>query len=94
MKRFAVVATVGMICAGSSSLPGGASAQTAAPPSSVEGGASTGSLSSKLNQSDGVITPKADIDPGIHAAAPDPHPNSTPVVVRQTSAMYSPKASS
>ncbi len=55
-------------------------AQTAAPPSSVDGGAATGSLSSKLNKSDGVITPKANMDPGIHADAPDPHPNSTPVV--------------
>ena len=58
-----------------------AAAQTNAP-SSIQGGSDGGgaSLSSKLNQSDGVITPKADIDPGIHVPAPDPNPNSTPVV--------------
>ena len=74
MKRFAVAAVIGIASVGS------VAAQTAAPPSSVDGGASTGSLSSKLNKSNGVITPQADMDPGIHAAAPDPHPNSTPVV--------------
>ena len=74
MNRLAVAAVLGFASAGP------VVAQTAAPPSSVDGGASTGSLSSKLNKSDGVITPKADMDPGIHAAAPDPHPNSTPVV--------------
>ena len=75
MNRFAVAAVIGLASAGPVLAQ-----TTAAPPSSVDGGASTGSLSSKLNKSDGVITPKADMDPGIHADAPDPHPNSTPVV--------------
>ena len=38
------------------------------------------SLSGKLNKSGGVIAPRDDIDPGIHKAAPDPRPNSTPVI--------------
>lgn len=38
------------------------------------------SLSSKLSKTGGVITPKSNIDPGIHADAPVPHPNSTPVI--------------
>ena len=51
------------------------------PPSSIHGPATSGqSLSTKLSESNGVIKPKADIDPGIHVPAPDPHPNSTPVV--------------
>jgi hypothetical protein len=37
-------------------------------------------LSSKLNKSDGVITPNADVDPGMKVPAPVPHPNSTPVI--------------
>ena len=76
MKSLAVAVVAGLASVAS------AAAQTAAPPSSVDGSSSTSgqSLSSKLNKSDGVITPKADIDPGIHVGAPDPHPNSTPVV--------------
>ena len=38
------------------------------------------SLSSKLSKTGGVITPQADTDPKIHVPAPDPHPNSTPVI--------------
>ena len=38
------------------------------------------SLSSKLNKSGGVIAPSADVDPAIRVPAPDPHPNSTPVI--------------
>lgn len=37
-------------------------------------------LSTKLSHSGGVITPKSDVDPGIGKSAPDPHPNSTPVI--------------
>lgn len=61
-------------------LMSAASAQTS--PSGVDSNVSTenGNLSSKLSKSDGVITPKTDMDPGIHAQAPVPHPNSTPVV--------------
>ena len=38
------------------------------------------SLSSKLNKSGGVITPKDDVDPAMRVPAPDPRPNSTPVI--------------
>lgn len=38
------------------------------------------SLSSKLNKSGGVITPNGNIDPGMKVPAPDPHPNSMPVI--------------
>ena len=74
MKRLSAAIVFGLAAAGTSA------AQTPPPPSSVEGGSATGSLSSKLSKSDGVITPKADIDPGMHKAAPDPHPNSMPIV--------------
>ena len=37
-------------------------------------------LSSKLSKSGGVITPKGNVDPGMKAPAPAPHPNSTPVI--------------
>ena len=49
-------------------------AQTTAPATKDE------SLSTKLSKSDGVIKPKTDVDPGIKVPAPDPHPNSTPVI--------------
>lgn len=48
-------------------------------PTTLEGGRSE-SLSSKLNKSDGVITPKADVDPGMRVPTPAPHPNSTLVI--------------
>lgn len=75
MNRLAIVAIASLASMAS------ATAQTP-PPSSVREGASGSgkSLSSKLSESNGVITPKADVDPGIHVPAPDPHPNSTPVV--------------
>jgi hypothetical protein len=38
------------------------------------------SLSQKLDSSGGVIKPKPGVDPGIVKTAPDPEPNSTPVV--------------
>ena len=38
------------------------------------------SLSRQLSETGGVITPKHDVDPGMAAPAPDPHPNSTPVI--------------
>ena len=37
-------------------------------------------LSGKLSRSGGVITPKSDVDPGIGKSAPEPRPNSTPVI--------------
>jgi len=38
------------------------------------------SLSQKLNESNGVIKPEGNVDPDIHTTAPEPHPNSTPVI--------------
>jgi hypothetical protein len=38
------------------------------------------SLSQKLDASGGVIKPPSDVDPGITKSAPDPNPNSTPVI--------------
>lgn len=75
MKSLVAIAAITLVAMAST-----VSAQT--PPSSVNSDAQTegGSLSSKLSKSDGVITPKNDVDPGIHAEAPVPHPNSTPVV--------------
>ena len=66
-------------------------AQTDVPASSgngklIKGGDATspatgrGDLSTKLNKSDGVITPNANVDPGIKVPAPVPQPNSTPVI--------------
>jgi hypothetical protein len=49
------------------------------PPSTIQNGRSE-SLSSKLNQSGGVIKPTEDVDPGMKKAAPVAHPNSTPVI--------------
>lgn len=48
-------------------------------PTSLQNGRSD-SLSTKLNKSGGVIKPKGDVDPGMNAGAPVPHPNSTPVI--------------
>lgn len=48
-------------------------------PSTIQNGRSE-SLSSKLNQSGGVIKPTEDVDPGMKTPAPVAHPNSTPVI--------------
>ncbi|MEH3119621.1 MAG: hypothetical protein PGN25_19060 [Methylorubrum populi] len=37
-------------------------------------------LSEKLEKSDGVIKPPSDVDPEIKTIAPEPTPNSTPVI--------------
>ena len=58
-----------------------ATAQTAqgqAPSSLQDSGGDN--LSTKLSNSGGVITPRSDVDPGIGKAAPDPRPNSTPII--------------
>jgi hypothetical protein len=39
-----------------------------------------GTLSDKLDKSDGVIKPPSDVDPGMAKQAPVPNPNSTPVI--------------
>ena len=53
-------------------------AQSQAPSSLQDSGGDN--LSTKLSNSGGVITPKSDVDPGIGKAAPDPRPNSTPII--------------
>ncbi|GAB6842027.1 hypothetical protein [Methylorubrum rhodinum] len=45
-----------------------------------EGDTTGSTLSDKLEKSDGVIKPPAGIDPEIKTIAPDPSPNSTPVI--------------
>ena len=45
-------------------------------PDSVPGG----TLSEKLDQSKGVLRPPTGIDPGIQAPAPEPNPQTTPVI--------------
>lgn len=40
----------------------------------------TGTLSEKLNKSDGVIKPRSDVDPGMAATAPAPHGGTMPVI--------------
>lgn len=92
MKTGIAAVTLGLFAVTSASAVQPAAAQNRSPPSvngtavtetqsdsSLKGGRSE-SLSSKLNRTDGVITPKSDVDPGIHVPAPDPHPNSTPVI--------------
>ena len=49
-------------------LAGPASAQSAAPPTNLDG--KPGALSEKLGDTEGVIRPKGDVDPAIHKAAP------------------------
>ena len=48
-------------------------------PTSLQNGRSD-SLSTKLNESGGVIAPKGNVDPGMTAKAPIAHPNSMPVI--------------
>ena len=68
----ALLAAVGILAAGP------VLAQNAvAPPSGSKDGEN---LSQRLNKSGGVIHPSEDVDPGMHVPAPDPHPNSTPVI--------------
>ncbi|CAO4137666.1 hypothetical protein [Methylorubrum extorquens] len=45
-----------------------------------ESGNSGATLSEKLEKSDGVIKPPAGVDPEIRTIAPEPTPNSTPVI--------------
>ncbi|GJE77441.1 hypothetical protein BGCPKDLD_4045 [Methylorubrum suomiense] len=45
-----------------------------------EGDTTGTTLSDKLEKSDGVIKPPAGVDPEIRTIAPDPTPNSTPVI--------------
>jgi hypothetical protein len=59
-----------------------ARAQTPAPAEKMRPDTSTqpGSLSDKLDRSDGVIKPPAGVDPRIAKPAPEPDPNSTVVI--------------
>ncbi len=45
-----------------------------------ESGTNGTTLSDKLEKSDGVIKPPAGVDPEIKTIAPEPTPNSTPVI--------------
>jgi hypothetical protein len=49
-------------------------------PEKIEPSATGGTLSEKLEKSDGVIKPSTNIDPGIAAPAPVPNPGTTPVI--------------
>lgn len=40
----------------------------------------TGTLSDRLNKSDGVIKPRSDVDPGITTITPAPHAGTMPVI--------------
>jgi hypothetical protein len=40
----------------------------------------SGNLSDQLSRSGGVIKPRTDVDPQMHHPAPDPGPQSTPVI--------------
>ncbi|MEX6508490.1 hypothetical protein [Jiella sp. M17.18] len=44
------------------------------------GGGSGQTLSNKLSDCSGVLSPPSTSDPGIQAPAPDPEPNTTPVI--------------
>ena len=65
-------------------LASAANAQSAAPqppaPNSLNTGSSTGTLSDKLERSDGVITPRANVDPGIKTTPPVTNPGTMPVI--------------
>ena len=63
--------------AAQSPSPDSAPAEKQAPTSLQNSG---GDLSGKLSRSGGVITPSGNIDPGIGKSAPDPRPNSMPVI--------------
>lgn len=43
-------------------------------------GATGGTLSERLNRTDGVITPPSNINPGMSVPAPVPDPGTTPVI--------------
>jgi multidrug efflux pump subunit AcrA (membrane-fusion protein) len=50
------------------------------PPLRRDGDDTTGTLSDRLRDSRGVITPPAGVDPGIRVPAPVPNPGTTPVI--------------
>ena len=78
-REWIMAAGISLLAVAATTAPG--LAQTAAPNAgnSMQTGTSE-SLSSKLNKSDGVITPNTSVDPGIKVPAPVPQPNSTPVI--------------
>jgi hypothetical protein len=49
-------------------------------PEKVDSTGSTGTLSDKLEKSEGVIRPSGNIDPGITVRPPVPNPGTTPVI--------------
>jgi hypothetical protein len=87
-NAFLVIACAGMLVAGAavaaSTTPEGA---VPTPPNDEHGvrpsegtSAPSGNLSDQLSRSGGVIKPRTDVDPDMHQAAPDPGPQSTPVI--------------
>lgn len=50
------------------------------PPQTSVSGNPGQSLSDKLEKSEGVITPRTNLDPGIRVPAPVPNPGTTPVI--------------
>ena len=74
------IAALALLAASAASAQTPAPTQTPSqPPTSLQDGGGD-NLSTKLSRSGGVITPKSDVDPGIGTSAPDPRPNSTPVI--------------
>ena len=49
-------------------------------PEKIDGSGATGTLSEKLQKTDGVITPPTNVDPGIAAKPPVSDPGTTPVI--------------
>jgi hypothetical protein len=67
MARFSLVA--GPLAASALlGLAGAASAQSAAPPTNLDG--KPGTLSDKLGDTNGVIRPEGNVDPAMHKATP------------------------
>ena len=49
-------------------------------PEKIDQSGATGTLSEKLEKTDGVITPRSNVDPGIAAKPPVTDPGTTPVI--------------
>ncbi|HVV94859.1 MAG TPA: hypothetical protein VHD15_15720 [Hyphomicrobiales bacterium] len=49
-------------------------------PATPDSGNAAGSLSQRLSRSNGVIPPPKNVDPGMSAPVPNPHPHTTPVI--------------
>lgn len=49
-------------------------------PEKIDQSGTTGSLSEKLEKSEGVIRPNMNVDPGMTVRAPVPEPGTTPII--------------